>query len=112
MLQFWTEQGVLLPEADVLPEQQAEQQGVRSKILRWAAKYPRHRDVEFMADYMARVYSAMAASGWADQAVRFTLTTHDHISRSVGPVNMVQRAQAAQQELAAHRACLSPSRAS
>lgn len=61
---FWTEQGALLPEAEVQPEQQTEQRRLRSKVLSWAAKHARHRDVAVLADWMSRASAAVAASCW------------------------------------------------
>jgi hypothetical protein len=102
VLQFWTEQGTLLAVAGVLPEQQAEQRRLRSRILRWAAKYPRHRDVEFLQDYMARVRDAAATGGWTDEAWPIALVEYQPIAENVNPAIILRRVQAAGQELAAH----------
>ena len=100
VLQFWTEQGALLPEAEVQPEQQAEQRRMRSKILRWAAKYPRHRDLQFLTEYMTEAHDTAADSNWADEAWRFALYSHDAIYQR--PASLLQRVQAAKHQLAQH----------
>ena len=102
MLQFWTEQCALLPAAEVQPEQQAEQRRLRSKLLRWAAKHPRHRDVVFLQDYMARVHDAAAASGWTDELWRLPLVQFSAIAENKNPAIILQRMPALRQELAAH----------
>ena len=107
VLQFWTEQGALLPEASVQPEQQAEQRRLRSKIARWAANHPRHRDLVFLTDYMARTHDAAAGSGWADDPWRIVLVRQDIVADNISPSIILQRAQAAQRALAEHGVSLS-----
>ena len=107
VLQFWTEQGALLPEAEVQPEQQTEQRRTRSKILRWAAKYPQHRNVQLLSDYMAEARAAAADTDWADEPWRVALHMHQLVSRHQRPARVLQRVQAAKQQLAQHGICIS-----
>jgi hypothetical protein len=102
VIQFWTEQGGLLPAAEVQPEQQMQQRRLRSKVLRWAAKYPRHRDLDFLQDYMARVRDAAAASGWTGEQWRIVLVDHDVIAANYNPALILQRVQATEQKLVAY----------
>ena len=106
VLQFWTEQGALLPEVEVQPEQQTEQRRTRSKVLRWAAKYPRHRNLEVLKDYMARLREAAAASDWADDPWRIALHKQELISHN-SPAGLLRNLQAVKQELAKHGVRLS-----
>jgi hypothetical protein len=107
VLQFWTEQGAKLPAAEVQPEQQAEQRRLRSKILQWAAKHPRHRDVVFLQDYMARVRNAAAASGWVDAPWRIPLMEFRALAYNKNPALLLQKVQAAVPGLATHGVRLS-----
>jgi hypothetical protein len=100
VLQFWTQQGALLPEAQVQPEQQAEQRRLRSKVSRWAAKYPRHRDVQFLTNYMAEARDAAAASDWAEEPWRIALQSREAIYQR--PASLLQRVRAAKDQLAQH----------
>ena len=109
VLQFWTEQGALLPEAEVQPEQQTEQRRMRSKILRWAAQHPRHRHLEVLTDYMARMRDAAAASDWADDPWRVALSGVQIIWRNFDPASLPKGMQYVQQALAEHGICLSRS---
>lgn len=105
VLHFWTQQGALLPEAEVQPEQQTERRR-RSTILRWAAKYPRHRNVDALTDYMARLREAAAASEWADDPWRIALNKWNHISQHASPASLLRNLQAVKQTLAEHGVCL------
>ena len=107
VLQFWTDQGALLPEAEVQPEQQVEQRRMRSKILRWAAKHPRHRSLEALADYMARLRDAAATSDWADEPWRIALQKQELIWHNSSPASLLHKLQAVQHALAEHGVCLS-----
>jgi hypothetical protein len=102
VLQFWMEQGALLPEAEVQPEQQAEQQRMRSRILRWAAKHSRHRDLQFLTDYMAKLKHAAADSAWADDPWRIALHSDRLMLHPGGPTSLLQRMQTATDQLAQH----------
>ena len=107
VLQFWTQQGALLPEAEVQPEQQVEQRRLRSKIVQWAAKHPRHRHLEVLDDYMARMRDAAAATEWADDPWRVALSSAQVIARNKSPAGLLCNIQAAKQALAEHGICLS-----
>ena len=107
VLQFWTEQGALLPAAEVQPEQQAEQRRLRSKVLWWAAKHPRHRDVDYLRHYMARVRIAAAASGWTDELWRIPLMEYRALAHKENPALLLLKVQAAVPELATHGVRLS-----
>jgi hypothetical protein len=106
VLQFWTEQGALLPEAEVQPGQQAEQRRMRSKILRWASQHPQHRDLRFLTDYMAEARAAAADSDWAAQPWRIPLFGYQVMLRH-RPATLLQRVRAARQQLAQHGVCIS-----
>jgi hypothetical protein len=83
-------------------QQQMQQRRLRSKLLRWAAKYPRHRDVQCLRDYMARVRDAAATSGWADEQWRIALVDHRAIADNCNPAIIFQKVQAAGQQLLAY----------
>ena len=102
MLQFWTDQGALLPEAEVQPEQQAEQRRMRSKIMRWAAKYPHHRDEQSLTDYMAKARAAAADSEWAEEPWRLALHNDRVMRRQRSPASLLQRVRAVKHQLAQH----------
>ena len=102
MLQFWTQQGALLPEAEVQPEQQTEQRRRRTTILRWAADHPHHRDLQFLADYMARMRDAAAAGDWANDPWRIALRESRVIVDNISPANLLSNLQAGPQALAEH----------
>jgi hypothetical protein len=107
VLQFWTEQGALLPEAEVQPEQQTEQRRLRSKLVRWAAKHPRHHHLEVLDDYMARMRDAAAATEWADDPWRVALCSEQMISRNRSPISLLQHMQSVHQAVAEHGVRLS-----
>jgi hypothetical protein len=100
VLQFWTEQGALLPEAEVQPEQQTEQRRMRNKIMQWAAKHPRHRHLEVLDDYMARMRDAAAATEWADDPWRLALSSVQVIAQNNSPATLLCNMQAVKHALA------------
>ena len=110
VLQFSTEQGALLPEAEVQPEQQTEQRRMRNNIVQWAAKHPRHRHLEVLMDYMARMRDAAAASEWADDPWRVALSNAQMIARNNSPATVLCNIQAVKQALAEHGIRLSRGR--
>jgi hypothetical protein len=110
VLRFWTDQGAILPEAEVQPEQLVEQRRLRSKILWWAASHPRHSDLQVLTAYMTRAHDAAAACGWTEAPWQIALLRHCVISRNESPASILHRVQAIEEELRDHGVCLTPAR--